>query len=50
MNGGPSVAVEKPNQDKVPKTEYLLEGLYVLYNTINGGLEWNQIFLNLKLV
>jgi hypothetical protein len=31
------VWLEKPDQDKVPKqTEDLLEGLYVLYNTING--------------
>jgi hypothetical protein len=33
MNDGPSVAREtEPRQ----KTEVLLEGLYVLYNTING--------------
>jgi hypothetical protein len=38
MNDGPSVAVEKPNQDKRPRTEDLLEGLYVLYNTINRGV------------
>jgi hypothetical protein len=30
------VWLEKVNQDKVPKTEYLLEGLYLLLNAING--------------
>jgi hypothetical protein len=30
------VWLEKLNQDKVLKTEDLLEGVYLLYNAING--------------